>query len=103
MAASDIVKGRNATISGYLWNTVADHIQLCSEYSECPKASGGICRNRFELFEKKISAKGVEERHHFCQQQFFESEALINESDLYELNWGLTNFDNIVYAFLTIF
>lgn len=69
----------------------------------CPKESGGICRNRFELFEKKISQKNIEERHHFCQAEFFESERLINESDHYELNWGLTNFDNIVSAFLTIF
>jgi len=97
------VKDKNATINDYIWETVADHVQLCSVYSECPKVRGGVCRNRFELFEKRISDKSIEERHHYCQAQFFESERLINESDKYELNWGLTNFDNIVSAFLTIF
>ena len=68
---------------------------MCSdEGSQCPK---GYCNSKFVAYDEGYS--------NFSIVPGAENETFIlsTHSDIYALNYGITNFDNIGSAFLTIF
>ena len=67
------------------WKVIDKDKALCSSYRECPV---GYCN----------SMMNVTRMGYYLN----ETNMWVN-SDIYELNYGITNFDNIGWAFLTIF
>jgi hypothetical protein len=63
---------------------VEDDPHLCSDTRKCK--DGAFCTSRYDAFDAG-----------------YEIYNLSRDSDINELNYGLTNFDNIGSAFLTIF
>ena len=69
------------------WQVVEDDKALCSQYRPCP--AGTFCDSLMNVREDRLSERLVQD--------------LWIHSDIKELNYGLTNFDDIGSAFLTIF
>jgi len=69
------------------WPLVADDFDLCSEgIRDCP--AGTFCNSRYEAFA----------------QGYTQLDPKLNmDSDIDNLNYGITNFDDVGSAFLTIF
>jgi len=67
------------------WEVVSDDIDLCSDVRECP--AGTFCNSKYEVHAKGYLTKGF----------------LDEDTDIYSLNYGITSFDSIGSAFLTIF
>lgn len=68
------------------WLPIEDDFQLCGPgFRECP--TGSYCGNLFERTDEELYA--VDDK--------------FRDSQIFELNWGVTNFDNLGSAFLTIF
>lgn len=69
-----------------VWNLVIEDELLCHPSSrQCPV---GFCNSRYEAF---VSNYNITE------------ESISHDADIESLNYGLINFNNIFYAFLTIF
>jgi hypothetical protein len=69
------------------WNLVPNDYDLCSPgIRDCP--AGTFCGSRLDL-----AAKGYK----------FKNPNLYIDADISNLNYGITNFDNVGSAFLTIF
>ena len=68
------------------WLLVEDDPFLCSSARECKE--GTFCSNRFDAYDAGYNIS---------------IDTLKQDSDINELNYGLTNFDNMGSAFLTIF
>lgn len=69
-----------------IWKVVEDDPHLCSSTRQC--TAGTFCSSRFDAFDAGYNIS---------------ADSLRMDSDINELNYGLTNFDNIGSAFLTIF
>ena len=81
-----------------VWELVPGDTQLCSAKPDnggrnCPKFKGKktFCGSRYVAFDTGKLPKNWTEK------------MLSDDTDINDLNYGLTNFDNILYAFLTIF
>ena len=74
-----------------LWHLVEEDKRLCSADSRsCPK---GYCGSRYEIFDSV----------HYKTGWGWDESKLGDETKIGELNFNITNFDNIGNAFLTIF
>lgn len=76
------------------WDLLPDDNRLCSEYRSCPLTDEGqetFCRSLYEAFDAGLLPED------------FNEEDLNRDTDIIELNYGLTNFDDILMAFVTIF
>ena len=71
------------------WELLESDTQLCSEYRQCPE--GSFCGSLYEAYDAGQLPDD------------FSEDDLSRDTKIIELNYGLTNFDNIFYAFLTIF
>jgi hypothetical protein len=80
-----------APVNG-VWNVLEGYNNLCnpSNPDTCP--TGSFCGSRFEQFNEDNS-----------RYDFTDADYLGVDTDMEEFNYGLTNFDNIGSAFMTIF
>lgn len=71
------------------WELVPNDERICAVgIRECPK---GFCNSRFVAYDARPDHYNLTES------------SLTQDSDIYNLNYGLTNFDNIINALITIF
>ena len=75
-----------------IWEASPDNLRLCEHHESCEDFGDGynFCGSRYELFY-------VENRGNLSPEE------LDVDMDIYELNYGITNFDDVASAFLTIF
>ena len=72
------------------WIFDPDNTRLCDkDFLQCPK--GTYCGSRYDIY------------YNTDNKYKWEVDLLGQDTDIYELNYNLTNFDDIVTAFLTIF
>jgi hypothetical protein len=71
------------------WELTPDHTELCGSYAACPAASW--CGSRFEQFNEDGT------------RYPFNDPDLWVDTNIEELNYGITNFDDVASAFITIF
>ena len=78
--------------NGY-WEPNPYDLHLCENHETCREFNPDYpwCSSRYELYY-------VEGNKYNLTQ-----DSLDKDTGLYELNYGITNFDNVVSAFLTIF
>lgn len=72
----------------YEWTPIKNDTRLCGDYRACPV---GYCGSRFVARELGYLPQDTTPA------------VLLQDTDIYDLNYGITNFDDIRYAFLTIF
>ena len=82
-----------------VWKVIEDDIDLCShDVHPCKK---GFCGSRFVVHEQWLKDNNPSEEE---QLAYIEAYGPIDQdSQIYSLNYGITSFDNIGSAFLTIF
>ena len=73
------------------WKLAEDDIQICSPGIRDCKI--GHCNSRYVAYDARPDHYGLPDDPALLKQ----------DADIESLNYGLTNFDNIIYALITIF
>jgi hypothetical protein len=94
--------------NGGLWQLAPGDDRICSASRACP--TGTFCRSRFVVFNETNrelwdppSIPGNAHLEASSRKVKINMKPRTYDSDIYNLNYGLTNFDNIFNALLTIF
>mmetsp|Transcript_15907 Transcript_15907/g.24533 ORF Transcript_15907/g.24533 Transcript_15907/m.24533 type:complete len:397 (+) Transcript_15907:1541-2731(+) len=94
----------DAPLADGTWELLDGYTRICSGSAECPLTDDGdptFCRSRFNIYDDPNSSYKFGITENTTDDEILM--ILKHDSDVYDLNYGITNFDDIGSAFLTIF